>query len=320
MRLSTSMIYQQNMNGILNGQSAWQKAGEQLASGTKVSVPSDDPIAASQSIMIDQAQAETSQYALARTFSRQNMSLELTALDSIVVAVTSASTAVISAGGVKSNDDRNTQAEVLEGIKAQLLNIANMTDGNGNYIFAGFQTTTEPYVQDATTKAVSYVGGHTAISQQVDSNRSMAVSSTGPQVFDSVTGDAIKSPDGTIQKDLFEALDISIKALRTPIDDGDTAALQALQTALDTTNSGLRNSLNNVSSVQSMLGIQLNELDQLDAIGADRKLANAQAKSALVDTDWVPAISTYIMQQASLQAAYTTYQNMQGLSLFQINK
>ncbi len=83
---------------------------------------------------------------------------------------------------------------------------------------------------------------------------------------------------------------------------------------------GLRNSLNNVSSVESGIGIQSQELDQLDAIGADRKLANAQAKSALVDTDWVPAISSYIMQQASLQAAYTAYQDMQGMSLFQINR
>ncbi|MBG6245375.1 flagellar hook-filament junction protein FlgL [Candidatus Symbiopectobacterium sp. 'North America'] len=319
MRLSTSMIYQQNMNGILNGQSIWQKVGEQLASGTKVSTPSDDPIAASQAVMIGQAQAETSQFTLARTFSRQNMSLELTVLESVVTAVTSASTTVISAGGVGSNDDRNTQAEVLEGLKAQLLNIANTTDGNGNYIFAGYQTTTAPYVQDPITKVVTYTGGHTAISQQVDSSRTMTVSNIGPQVFNSATGDAVKEPDGSIQKDLFATLDIAINVLKTPIADGDNAAREALQSSLDTANRGLRNSLNNVSSVQSTLGIQLEELDQLDAIGADRTIANSQAKSALVDTDWVSAISTYVMQQASLQAAYTTYKNMSGMSLFQIN-
>ncbi|MFT8211230.1 MAG: flagellar hook-associated protein FlgL [Symbiopectobacterium sp.] len=320
MRLSTSMIYQQNMNGILNGQSIWQKAGEQLASGTKVTTPSDNPIAASQAIMIGQAQAETDQYTLARTFSRQSMSLELSVLGSIVTAVTSASTEVISAGSVKSDDDRNTQAKVLEGLKEQLLNIANTTDGNGNYIFAGYQTTTAPYVQDPTTKVVSYVGGFTAISQQVDSSRTMTVSNIGPQVFNSAIGDAVKEPDGSIQKDLFATLDIAINTLKTPIADGDTAAQEALQAALATANRGLRNSLNNVSSVESAIGIQSQELDQLDTIGADRKMANSQTKSALVDTDWVSSISTYIMQQASLQAAYTTYQNMRGMSLFQINK
>uniref|UniRef100_A0A6V7KI38 Flagellin N-terminal domain-containing protein n=1 Tax=Bracon brevicornis TaxID=1563983 RepID=A0A6V7KI38_9HYME len=313
MRLSTSMIYQQNMNGILNGQSIWQKAGQQLASGTKVSTPSDAPIAASQAVMIEQAQAETSQFTLARTFSRQNMSQELTLLESVVTAVTSASTTVISSDGVKSNDDRNTQAKVLEGLKAQLLNIANTTDGNGNYIFAGYQTTTAPYVQDPVTKVVTYTGGHTAISQQVDSSRTMTVSNIGPQVFNSTTGDAVKEPDGSIQKDLFATLDIVINALKTPIADGDNTAREAA-------NRGLRNSLNNVSSVQATLGIQLEELDQLDAIGDDRTMANSQAKSALVDTDWVSAISTYVMQQASLQAAYTTYQNMSRMSLFQINR
>ncbi|HHH1656236.1 TPA: flagellar biosynthesis protein FlgL, partial [Yersinia enterocolitica] len=28
----------------------------------------------------------------------------------------------------------------------------------------------------------------------------------------------------------------------------------------------------------------------------------------------------YVMQQAALQASYTTFTNMQGLSLFQLNK
>lgn len=320
MRLSTSMIYQQNVNGVLNGQSIWQKAGEQLSSGKRVVNPSDDPIASSQSVMIGQAQAETAQYKLARTFSRQNMSLELTTVDSLVTAITSASTEVLSAGGVRSNDDRNTIASVLEGLKSQLLNLANTTDGNGNYIFAGYETGSKPYVKDATTGTVSYVGGQTAISQQVDANRTMTVSHIGSQVFNSSTGDAVKEPDGSIQKDLFDTLDIAIKALKTPIADGDAAGQQALSDALNTANRGLRNALNNVSSVQSALGIQLDELDQLDSLGEDRKTANSQAQSELVDTDWTAAISSYVMQQASLQAAYTTFQNMQGMSLFQLNR
>ena len=40
----------------------------------------------------------------------------------------------------------------------------------------------------------------------------------------------------------------------------------------------------------------------------------------LVDVDWNATISSYIMQQTALQASYKAFTDMQGLSLFQLNK
>ncbi|MCV9880382.1 flagellar hook-associated protein FlgL [Brenneria izbisi] len=316
MRLSTSMIYQQNMQGILNGQVNWQKTGEQLSSGKRVVNPSDDPIAAAQVVMLSQAQSENSQYTLARTFATQSMSLEESILSKVADTVIAASTQVISGGGVKSDDDRQSVATELRGIKAQLLNMANSTDGNGNYIFAGYATDSAPYVEG--TDGVEYVGGYQPISQQVDSSRSMTVSHIGSAVFNASTGDAQKEPDGSIQSDLFETLDIAIAALETPLSGADDAAKADVAAAMEKASRGLTNSLNNVSSVRAELGVQLNEIDNLDAIGADRDVTNKQTLSQLQDTDWYDAISSYTMQQASLQAAYTTFQNMQGMSLFQL--
>lgn len=77
--------------------------------------------------------------------------------------------------------------------------------------------------------------------------------------------------------------------------------------------------MNNVLSVQAEIGVQLQELDNLDSLGGDRTLINKQQLSDLQDVDWTSAISSYVMQQAALQASYTTFTNMQGLSLFQLN-
>ncbi|KML67828.1 flagellar hook-associated protein FlgL [Pectobacterium peruviense] len=316
MRLSTSMIYQQNMQGIINGQAAWQKTGEQLSTGKRVVNPSDDPIAAAGAIMLGQAQSENGQYTLARTFAKQSMSLEESILDKSVTTVTSALTEVIKGGGVLSDDDRKSVAASLRGMKAELLNMANSTDGNGNYIFAGYETDDAPFVEGAA--GVEYLGGNKAISQRVDSARDMAVSHVGSAVFNGITGDAQKEPDGSIQSDLFETLDIAIKALETPIADADDATKAGVAAALETANRGLKNSLNNISAVRAELGIQLNEIDNLDAIGKDRDVANKTTLSQLQDTDWYEAISSYIMQQSSLQASYTSFQNMQGMSLFQM--
>ncbi|MBA0167919.1 flagellar hook-associated protein FlgL [Pectobacterium sp. CFBP8739] len=316
MRLSTSMIYQQNMQGIINGQAAWQKTGEQLSTGKRVVNPSDDPIAAASAVMIGQAQSENSQYTLARTFAKQSMSLEESILNSSVITITSALTEVISGGGIKSDDDRKSNATALRGMKAELLNLANSTDGNGNYIFSGYDTDKTPFVEGAT--GVNYVGGDKAISQRVDASRNMNVSHVGSTVFNAVTGDAKKEPDGTIQSDLFETLDIAIKALETPLDGADDVTIADVEAKLATANRGLNNSINNISSVRAELGIQLNEIDSLDAIGKDRDVANKTALSQLQDTDWYEAISSYIMQKSSLEASYTAFQNMQSMSLFQM--
>ncbi|AOR65916.1 flagellar hook-associated protein FlgL [Pectobacterium wasabiae] len=318
MRLSTSMIYQQNMQGVTNGLATWQKTGEQLSTGKRVVNPSDDPIAAANVIMLGQAQSENGQYTLARTFAKQSMSLEDSILDKSITTITSALTEVINGGGIRSDDDRKSNAIALRGMKAELLNLANSTDGNGNYIFAGYQTDKVPFTEDAT--GVKYVGGNQAISQRVDAARDMNVSHIGSAVFNGATGDAKKEPDGSIQSDLFETLDIAIKALETPLAGADDATKADVEAKLATANRGLNNAINNFSAVRSELGIQLNEIDNLDFIGKDRDVANRSTLSALQDTNWVEAISSYMMQRDSLQASYTAFQSMQGMSLFQTNR
>lgn len=90
--------------------------------------------------------------------------------------------------------------------------------------------------------------------------------------------------------------------------------------ALDKATRGLDNSYNNVLSTNAVLGTQLQELDVLDSIGIENNTANQNQLTALVDADVVEAISSYYMQQAALQASYKTFSDMQGMSLFQMNR
>ena len=39
-----------------------------------------------------------------------------------------------------------------------------------------------------------------------------------------------------------------------------------------------------------------------------------------MDVDWNETISNYTMQQAALQASYKSFSDMQGMSLFQLNR
>ncbi|GAB7271459.1 hypothetical protein DZS_28530 [Dickeya ananatis] len=101
MRLSTSIIFQQSMQGVTDGLSNFSKTGQQLASNTRVVNPSDDPIAASKAVMVNQAQAQNDQYSLARTFAENGMNSELSVLTNVATALTSASTTLLSADGTK---------------------------------------------------------------------------------------------------------------------------------------------------------------------------------------------------------------------------
>lgn len=311
MRVSTLMMYQQNMRGITSSQSEWLKYGEQMSTGKRVNRASDDPVAASQAVVLSQAQAQNSQFATARTFATQRVSLEEDTLAQVTTAIQSAQEKIVYAGnGTLSDDDRASLATDLQGIRDQLLNLANSQDGNGRYIFAGYKTDAAPF--DSTGK---YVGGTENVSQQVDASRSMVIGHTGDKIFDSLTSNAKPDTDSN----LFTMLDTAIAALNTPVSDDETAQATA-SAAIDKTNRGLSNSLNNVLSVRAELGTQLNELDKLDSLGDDRALSQTQQMSNLVDVDWNATISSYLMQQTALQASYKAFSDMQGMSLFQLNK
>lgn len=317
MRISTQMMYQQNMRGITNSQAEWIKFGEQMSTGKRVINPSDDPIAASQAVVLSQAQAQNSQYTLARTFATQKVSLEENVLSRATTAITAAQEKIVNAGnGTLSDDNRASLATDLQGIRDQLMNLANSTDGNGRYIFGGYKTEVPPFAQTDGT----YSGGTENITQQVDAARSMVIGHTGDKIFNSVTSNAVPEPDGSkSETNLFVMLDTAIAALNTPIEGDDVAKAKAAE-AIDKTNRGLKNSLNNVLSVRAELGTQLSELSSLDSLGADRALGQTQQMSNLVDVDWNAAISSYVMQQAALQASYKTFTDMQGMSLFQLNR
>lgn len=320
MRLSTTMIYDQQVRGISDSQSTWLKTGEQLATGKRVNNPSDDPVAASRAVVLSQTQAKDAQYTTSRTFATQSLSLEENTLKSVTDAVISAQEQVVyGSTGTLSDDDRSSIATRLEGIRNQLLNLSNSKDGSGRYMFAGYKTDAAPFAADATGN-IAYNGGTNAITQKVDASRTMTVGHTGDDIFTSITSNAKKEPDGSASEtNLFKMLDSAISALRTPLANADDATKATVSAAMDKTNRGLSNSLNNVLSVRSEIGTQLTELDTLESQSGDRSVIYKAQMGNLVDADPAETISNYTMQQTALQAAYKTFTDMSALSLFKLN-
>ncbi|NHN78509.1 flagellar hook-associated protein 3 [Azotobacter chroococcum] len=191
MRISTVTMFEQGLNSLVRQQGEYLKVGQQIASGKRVVNPSDDPQAASQAVGVAQSAAVNQQYADARISTRNALSQEESVLDSVADAIASAKTLLVQAGnGTLSDADRSSLASELSGIYEALLGQANATDGNGRYLFGGYQDKTPPFVKDALTGIVSYQGDAGVVAQQVDASRQMASGDNGLQIFQTVHGSA----------------------------------------------------------------------------------------------------------------------------------
>lgn len=304
MRISTITVYEQSLNSLNRQQSEFLKSGLQIASGRKVVNPSDDPQAASLAIGVQNSKAVEEQYANARVSARNALSQEESVLGTTSEAITRARTLLVQArNGTLSDADRQSVGVELQGIYEALIGQANATDGNGHYLFGGYQDSKPPFEVDPVSKQVQYVGDNGSKSQQVDSTRLMPTVDNGQSIFKS-SADA----------DLFASLEASIGVLSQPVL---TAADKAnLEASLATASTSLEKSFDNVLSVRASVGARLNELDVLDAVGDNRQLNYAQVLSDRLDLDYNKAISDYTLRQIGLQAAQKTFIDVQKMSLF----
>ncbi|MDR5906060.1 flagellar hook-associated protein FlgL [Franzmannia qiaohouensis] len=190
MRVSTVTMFEQSVSSMNRQQNDFMKVGQQIASGRRVVNPSDDPQAASRAVGVAQSKAVTQQHMDARVSARNSLSQEESILNSVSDAIASAKTLMIQASSDTLSDvDRQSIASELRGIYETVIGQANATDGNGRYLFGGYQDSSPPYVREA-DGSVSYVGDNNVREQRIDSSRLLPVTDNGNKIFASVPSGA----------------------------------------------------------------------------------------------------------------------------------
>lgn len=183
MRLSTSLMYSNGLKGIHAQESDMHRLVEQVGSGKKFLTPADDPLSASLAINVAQTQSLNAAYALNRDTAQINLGQENNVLDSIATALVDVRTRVVQAGnGTFADSDRQALSMALKQARDALLGLANSTDGNGQYLFSGFQGGVMPYTQDVDGNIV-YSGATGDRAVQVDQSRQMSTSDVGSDIF-----------------------------------------------------------------------------------------------------------------------------------------
>jgi flagellar hook-associated protein 3 FlgL len=184
MRISTSQIYNIASIGMRDAQVAVDQTHQQISSGKRVLSPADDPVAATGILMLNQELARTSQFGKNIDAADNNLALEDTTLQSVVSLIQRLKELAVSAGNtaVLSQSDYKAIAAEVDSRLEELMNLQNTRNASGQYIFAGFQSETKPFVNNGGGN-YSYQGDEGQLRIQASTSVTVAVSDSGKKIF-----------------------------------------------------------------------------------------------------------------------------------------
>lgn len=194
MRVSTTTLFEQGVFNIQRGQSGLLRLQEQIAAGRRVLTPADDPVAAARGLEVSQSKAIAGQFIRNTESATAAIGLTENSLQRYTTLLQDVKTLAVNGGnGALTPRDRDSIASELRERYAELLGIANATDGNGLFLFSGYQGTTRPFTETVPGTVV-YNGDQGQREVQVGPSRQIAVSEAGSDVFQ-----RIRTGNGTFQ-------------------------------------------------------------------------------------------------------------------------
>lgn len=183
MRISTNQIYENGLSGLLYQQGKVSQLQGQLATGLKVQYASDDPIAFSQIEWMNQRISSTDLLQKNCHNAQNALNLEETVLTECTNNLQRLREIQVQAGnGTLSEAQRQALAIEVKDILAQLMAFGNSKDNDGNFLFSGGQTTTQPFSLNALGQYV-YNGDSTQRFQTIATNMMVGINDPGDNIF-----------------------------------------------------------------------------------------------------------------------------------------
>ncbi|PJG58196.1 flagellar hook-associated protein FlgL [Aeromonas cavernicola] len=183
MRITTNMIYSRNLSSLSSANERIAKASEQLQSGNRFKTSGEDPSGMSQKMALTKEIDLFKQYSINGSLLENSLGHEETILSSINTAMMSAQTLIQKANNsAVSLDDRNAIAGELEELQQQVFDLMNSKNSQGEYIFGGNQSKTQPFVKDA-NGAYVFQGDTGQRDIQVSPTVSIAANDSGQNLF-----------------------------------------------------------------------------------------------------------------------------------------
>lgn len=183
MRLSTSWMYQQSLASMMNQQSSLAATQNQVSTGKRINVASDDPAGAGRVISLNHILAANTQYTANIDAASTRLDTAQSTLNSVNDLYNSARDLTLQAlNGSLADSDRQAIATQLTQMRDQLLQMANTTDATGQALFAGTSSNTVPFLKNA-NGSVSYAGNDGQPRAAIGAGLTMPTGESGSAIF-----------------------------------------------------------------------------------------------------------------------------------------
>ncbi len=251
------------LSALGTARNAQSRATQQLASGRRVGLVSEDAAAWTMQIQNNSRSAANDEFLHSIASVRAGLNTADSTLSSVVTSLQRAITlGVEGANGTQTAENRKALAQEVSGIRDQMLSLANVSY-NGIFVFAGTQNDSPPFKKDpAGTDAILYYGNSATIDVRVGETRSIQTNFPGDELF------------AKAGASVFDSLDKLATALNTNDKPGITSATSEVRAAF-----------NHVTSVRVFFGNAMNQIDADETFLNGQKLQFAARENELVGAD-----------------------------------
>lgn len=184
MRISNAHIFNLANKSMADANQAILKTQEQLSTGKRVLTAADDPVAATRIQQLNNNLSIIDQYNKNIAIAENNLSLQESTLRSSnnllqrveEIAIQAGNTATLTTG------DYAALAAEVDSRLAELVNIGNTRNSNGDYIFAGYKSDSPAFEGDS-INGYRFVGDEGQKNIKIDNNTTIATSDSAKSFF-----------------------------------------------------------------------------------------------------------------------------------------
>jgi flagellar hook-associated protein 3 FlgL len=188
------MIYDAGVSNINRQWSSLLNLQQQVATGRRILTPSDDPVAASRALEVTQSSDVLKQFATNQDNAKSALGLAEAQLGSINEMFARMKELTVQAGNATLNtSDRRAIAYEMRERFDEMMGIANSADGQGLFMFSGYQGQNKPFsgsietLNAAAANEIAYAGDDGQRLLQVSATRKLEVSDSGRDIFQRIS-------------------------------------------------------------------------------------------------------------------------------------
>jgi len=291
MRIGDAFRYQLYQTALSNLEGQLDNTAEEVASGKKVMVPSDDPASYAQNLEILAQQSQNTQYKNNLDSLQAQGSYYQTSVNSISNVLSSIQQLAIEmASSTVDANSRASAASQVDDLIQQLVTVGNTKVGD-TYIFGGTMAANAPYTSNGTFQGSAEVG-----QVAVSSSTTVDAGISGQTIFTgTANGQAV---------DIFQTL----QTFSQDLSSNNTAGLQ---TDLGNINNCVDLTANNLAYV----GTYTKNISNLLTANSNTDTTLSEDSSDLVSADMAKAISDYSTLSTAYQAALYTMAKVESLNI-----